>query len=135
MLRWSKWVISGACILVVIFFYVPSLRAQEAQEGMVFIPGGKFHYIQIKLEKEFTILSSNKHMEHHFIQAFEIPNTSCFGVQFHPEFQHQEFLTFIKTYRDLILELGLDYEEIVSKIKDFDPNAKLLRNFIQLFTE
>ena len=74
-------------------------------------------------------------MEHHFIQAFEIPNASCFGVQFHPEFKHQEFLTFIKTYRDLILELGLDYEEIVSKIKDIDPNTKLLRNFIQLFTE
>ncbi len=52
MLRWSKWVISIISIFVILFLYIPSLRAQEAQEGMVFIIGGKFHYLQINRWRE-----------------------------------------------------------------------------------
>lgn len=96
-------------------------------------PGYTFHYNQILPRKEFTILSAIKHMNHHFIQAFEIPHADCFGIQFHPEFQYQEFITLMKTYRELIIELGLDYEKIISEIKEIDSNAILLKNFVQIF--
>lgn len=93
--------------------------------------GYTFHYNQILPKMEFNILSLNEHMGHKFIQAFEIPEASCFGVQFHPEFGYQEFLILMQTYHDLIIELGLDYNEIIESIREIDSNEKLFYNFIK----
>jgi GMP synthase-like glutamine amidotransferase len=92
--------------------------------------GYTFHYNQILPKEVFTILSAIKHMGHYFIQAFEIPDAACYGVQFHPEFQFQEFKTLMETYRKLILKLGLDYEEIINSLKDIKPTSKILQNFV-----
>ena len=94
--------------------------------------GYTFHYNQIVAKKEFNILSTNKHMGHHFIQAFEVPNAFCYGVQFHPEFCYHEFNTLMRTYQELIIELGLDYNEIIAAIKEIETNAKILVNFAKM---
>ncbi len=91
-----------------------------------------FHYNQIKSEK-VDILSSHQHMNHEFIQIFEIPNTSVFGVQFHPEFNYNDFLTLIKTYKKLIKDLGLDPGIVRSKLPDFPNNSEILSNFYQSY--
>ena len=94
--------------------------------------GYTFHYNQILPKKEFDILSTTKHKGHHFIQVFEVPNSLCFGVQFHPEFLFEEFLTLMKTYKQLIIELGLDYQDIIkNNTKEIDSNAKFLLNFVK----
>lgn len=58
-------------------------------------PSQTVDYLRIPKE-EFKVISANKYMGYHFMQAFEIPNISCYCVQFHSEFQYQEFITLMQ---------------------------------------
>ncbi len=87
-----------------------------------------FHYNQIWSDK-VTVLSQQLHKGHQFIQAFEIPDASVFGVQFHPEFSHDQMTTLYKTYRKLIRELGFDLQPIIDTLPPISGNRLLLKNF------
>lgn len=90
-----------------------------------------FHYNQIKTQDVSTI-SSHQHKNHHFIQAFEIPNASCYGIQFHPEFNYKEFITLLHTYKQLLKDLGLNAENIIKNLPKIQQNSIILKNFIDL---
>ncbi|MFX1535814.1 MAG: type 1 glutamine amidotransferase [Promethearchaeota archaeon] len=87
-----------------------------------------FHYNQIETQ-DVSILSSHVHKGHHFIQAFEIPDSSYFGVQFHPEFNYEEMITLLNTYKDLIKNLGLDVDLIIRTLPKIPDNSLILKNF------
>ena len=91
-----------------------------------------FHYNQIKT-KDFSILSSTKIIHNEFIQVFEIPNTAIFGVQFHPEFKINEIKTLIRTYKDLVRNLGHDINNIIEKLPEIENNWQILKNFYNYF--
>ena len=91
-----------------------------------------FHYNQIKLSGLKSI-SSHTHMGHQFLQAFEIPNASTFGVQFHPEFKQKEMRTLLETYRDLIGELGFDVSPIISNLPEITDTPLILKNFYEFY--
>ncbi|MFX1252186.1 MAG: type 1 glutamine amidotransferase [Promethearchaeota archaeon] len=93
--------------------------------------GYTFHYNQIKTQK-VSVLSSHVHKGHHFIQAFEIPDSSCFGVQFHPELNYEEMKTLLHTYKDLIKNLGLDVDPIIRTLPKIPANSVILKNFCTL---
>ncbi len=93
--------------------------------------GYTFHYNQIKSEK-VHILSSHQHMNHKFIQIFEIPNTSIFGVQFHPELNYDDLVMLVRTYETLIDELGLDVDHILMNLPKIPNNSRIFENFYQL---
>ncbi|MGY5853341.1 MAG: hypothetical protein RTU92_07250 [Candidatus Thorarchaeota archaeon] len=87
-----------------------------------------FHYNQIWSDR-VRILSQHLHMGHRFIQAFEVPDASVFGVQFHPEFNHSQMITLYKTYRKLIKELGFNLQPIIDTLPLLSGNRLLLKNF------
>ena len=57
-----------------------------------------FHYNQIKSEKLLQI-STADFKGNQFVQAFEIPETSIFGTQYHPEFKFNEMSQLLKIYK------------------------------------
>ena len=91
-----------------------------------------FHYNQIKLGGLKSI-SSHTHMEHQFLQAFEIPNAFVFGVQFHPELKHAEMKKLLETYRDLIGDLGFDVSPIISNLPEITNTPLILKNFYEFY--
>lgn len=91
-----------------------------------------FHYNQIKT-KDFSIISSTKINHNEFIQAFEIPNTPIFGVQFHPEFKINEMKTLLKIYEDLVKNLGHNINRIIENLPKIENNWLILKNFYYYF--
>jgi GMP synthase-like glutamine amidotransferase len=96
--------------------------------------GYTFHYNQILPLDTFRLLSVFEHCNHRFIQVFEIPNSSSFGVQFHPELELKNFHQLMKTYQQLLHELGMNYNEILEHVISIPSTTKLLQNFIQITT-
>lgn len=94
--------------------------------------GYTFHYNQILPLKVFSLLSVFKHCNHQFVQVFEIPNSSSFGVQFHPELELTNFNRLMKTYRQLLHKLGMNYKEILEQVTNIPSTCKLLHNFMQI---
>jgi GMP synthase-like glutamine amidotransferase len=88
-----------------------------------------FHYNQIWSE-DLRILSKHNHMGHEFLQAFEVPEATAIGVQFHPEFTHKQMIKLFETYRKLILDFGFDLQPIIEGLENIEGNEYLLRNFI-----
>ncbi|MBD3190543.1 MAG: hypothetical protein GF308_07855 [Candidatus Heimdallarchaeota archaeon] len=93
-------------------------------------PAYTFHYNQIKPCEDFSLLSLHRHRGHTFVQAFGIPKTLCFGVQFHPELMYDEFQMLMKTYADLLRSLNQDVEQILKQLPVIPTNAELLYNFL-----
>lgn len=87
-----------------------------------------FHYNQIK-SRDFSALSTHYFNNRQFIQAFEIPESSVFGVQFHPEFNHNEMQILFKTYSRLIEKLGFNPKDIIESLPELTGNSSILRNF------
>ncbi len=90
-----------------------------------------FHYNQIKSEKLLQI-STADFKGNQFVQAFEIPETSIFGTQYHPEFKFNEMSQLLKIYKPLIYELGLDIEKIINTLPEIPHNAQILKNFVEI---
>ena len=93
-----------------------------------------FHYNQIGSD-DVTVLSQHLHMGHRFIQAFEIPDASTVGVQFHPEFTHQQMSRLFETYRELIRDLGFDLQPIIDTLPPISGNRQILKNFYKAYCE
>ncbi len=93
-----------------------------------------FHYNQIK-PVGLESLSSHTHMGHQFLQAFEIPNASVLGVQFHPEFRQIEMKKLLETYRALIGELGFDVNPILANLPEITNTPLILKNFYEFYGE
>ena len=93
-----------------------------------------FHYNQIWSD-DVTVLSQHLHMGHRFIQAFEIPDASTVGVQFHPEFTHQQMSRLFETYRELIRNLGFDLQPIIDTLPPISGNRQILKNFYKTYCE
>ncbi|SDN89124.1 type 1 glutamine amidotransferase [Alkalicoccus daliensis] len=95
-------------------------------------PAYSFHYNQIKIQ-DANIISSH-HMEgEEFVQAFEIDNSHCFGVQFHPELTYEEYLPLLETYEDLLVkDLGLSMENIRKNLLPIKSNKHILKNFLEI---
>ena len=90
-----------------------------------------FHYNQIK-PQGLSVLSHQNFKGHHFVQAFNVPGTTCFGLQFHPEFTYTEFVGLLHYYGDLMTELGLDNEDILKLVQEIPSNSRILKNFVDM---
>jgi GMP synthase (glutamine-hydrolysing) len=88
-----------------------------------------FHYNQIWSDN-LRVLSKHKHKGHVFLQAFEVPEATAFGVQFHPEFNYDQMTRLFETYHELILEFGFDLKPIISNLRKIEGNETILYNFI-----
>ncbi|MFQ5819569.1 MAG: type 1 glutamine amidotransferase [Candidatus Heimdallarchaeota archaeon] len=91
-----------------------------------------FHYNQIQ-SQDVSILSSHQYNNNQFIQAFEIPNASTFGVQFHPEFAYEEMITLLRTYKNRIKNLRFKVETIIKTLPRISKNSFILKNFYSHF--
>jgi GMP synthase-like glutamine amidotransferase len=92
-----------------------------------------FHYNQIVDRKEFRSFIINKKYEDRYLEAFEIPNSGAFGVQFHPEFNKSEFLNLIGNYTRLIEEFGYSVDTLKDTLQE--PSSSrllLLQNFMEM---
>jgi GMP synthase-like glutamine amidotransferase len=87
-----------------------------------------FHYNQIWSDEVYAI-STHNYMDHEFLQAFEVPSASVFGVQFHPEFKHDQMIRLFEMYKDLISDFGFDLQPIIETLPKLEGNAILLKNF------
>lgn len=93
-----------------------------------------FHYNQIKNNNVLAI-STHKIEQNEFLQAFEIPGTSCFGVQFHPELVHEEMKALFLFYKDLIKDLGFDASKVIERLPNGINNSTILHNFCARFVK
>jgi len=93
-----------------------------------------FHYNQIGI-KDVIALSIDSDHTRDFVEVFEIQGASCFGLQFHPEFEYDEFITLMETNREVISGIGRDSDSIIEDIKDIPSNAIILRNFFDYCRE
>lgn len=94
-------------------------------------PAYSFHYNQIWSDC-VEIISDHYHRGHHFIQAFEVPGSYAYGVQFHPEFRQDEMLRLFETYATLIAELGFDLAPVIRDLPEVEGNERIFRNFIDI---
>lgn len=90
-----------------------------------------FHYNQI-LPKGVSIISDHHFKGHYFVQAFEVPDSATYGVQFHPEFRRNEFKRLLVTYSSLLEDLGVDVKPILTSLPALRRNEKLLLNFLNM---
>ena len=110
----------------------------DAQEHSLFSGFSKefdaysFHYNQI-WSNDVTVLSQHLHMGHRFIQAFEIPDASTVGIQFHPEFSQEQMKRLFETYRELIRNLGFDLQPIIDTLPSITGNRRILKNFYESY--
>lgn len=86
-----------------------------------------FHYNQIKTQT-VSILSYHRHQHTSFIQAFEIPQASTFGVQFHPEFHQKEMKALLRTYKKLVQDHDFQADQLIATLPKVD-NSIILQNF------
>lgn len=93
-----------------------------------------FHYNQIGL-KDFIALSIDSDHTMDFIEVFEIQGSSCFGLQFHPEFEYDEFVTLMETNKEVISAIGRNSDSIIKSIRDIPSNAIILKNFFNYCKE
>jgi GMP synthase-like glutamine amidotransferase len=90
-----------------------------------------FHYNQIRPES-ISVISDHHYKGHHFIQAFEIPDSATYGVQFHPEFRRQEFKKLLVTYNTLLEDLGVDLKPILANLPSLQGTERILLNFLSM---
>lgn len=57
---------------------------------------------------------------------------SCWGVQFHPEFDAEVSRRYIELRRQKILDEGLDPDALIAAVRESDHGARLLTRFAQL---
>lgn len=57
---------------------------------------------------------------------------SCWGVQFHPEFDAEVSRRYIALRRQKILDEGLDPDALIAAVRESDHGARLLARFAQL---
>lgn len=91
-----------------------------------------FHYNQI-ISENVEILSSHQKGNRNFAQAFEIPGTLSFGVQFHPELQLESFVKLVRNYKLLIEDnLGVKVDDIISDLNETQQDVSIIfKNFME----
>lgn len=85
----------------------------------------------LELPKGAKILAYNEHEPHH---GFNI-NNHIWGVQFHPEFNSEIILKYIKEQEDKIAGLERDVEAIYNSITEHVYGKILLNKFIKIVEE
>ena len=60
---------------------------------------------------------------------------TCFGVQFHPEFDGDVMRGYIAARAELIAEEGLDPESMAERASDTPMSGQVLRNFVRHFVD
>jgi hypothetical protein len=71
-------------------------------------------------------------MGHEFLQAFEVPSAHVFGVQFHPEFRHEQMVQLFETHREIIADFGFDLQPIIDSLPRLSGNELILKNFFDI---
>ncbi|WP_194841315.1 type 1 glutamine amidotransferase [Salinibacillus xinjiangensis] len=96
------------------------------------LPAYSFHYNQIKIDN-VNIISSHKFSGGEFVQAYEIEDSYCYGVQFHPELTFPIFMQLIRNYQTLLEnDLQLSIKEIEKNVRDIPANKQIFTNFMSL---
>ena len=91
-----------------------------------------FHYNQIIVTKKVKVISKHEINENAFLQAFEVPEGSAYGVQFHPEFTYEEMLELLTYYEELVKELDLNVVKIKEELPEIEHNGIILKNFYEM---
>lgn len=91
----------------------------------------EFHYNKICCEGLIPV-SSSAYGNTSFLQAFQVPGTLCFGVQFHPEFDGNQLKNLTDHYGRLLSHLGWDRISFNEKDKVLKPHHDILDNFMKI---
>jgi GMP synthase-like glutamine amidotransferase len=91
----------------------------------------EFHYNKICCEGLIPV-SSSAYRETSFLQAFQVPGTLCFGVQFHPEFDGNQLKNLTDHYGRLLSHLGWDNFSFNDEEKVLKPHYDILDNFMKI---
>ena len=91
-----------------------------------------FHYNQIPVHNVFKKIIIHTRYNNKYLEAFEIPDSAVYGVQFHPEMNKTNFLNLIRNYRDLIEKLGFSIETLERNL--IEPSSQRLKIFKNLMS-
>ena len=83
----------------------------------------------VELPKGAEALACSDADEHQCIRF----SPTCFGVQFHPEFDAEVMRGYIAARAGLIAEEGLDPESMAESASDTPMSGQVLRNFVRHF--
>lgn len=85
----------------------------------------------LELPKEAKVLAYNEHEPHH---GFSIRD-NIWGVQFHPEFNGEIMLKYVKEQEDSVSRLERCVEDVYNDISEHVYGKMLLNRFIELVEE
>lgn len=85
----------------------------------------------LELPSEAVALARNAMDDH---QAFRV-GARAWGVQFHPEFDAEVSVAYIRARREALLEEGLDPEALLDEVRDADHGRRILRQFVGIIEE
>ena len=60
---------------------------------------------------------------------------TCYGVQFHPEFDAEVMRGYVEARAALIAEEGLDADAMLARASDTPMSGQVLRNFVRYFVD
>ena len=85
----------------------------------------------VELPEGAEALASSEVDEHQCIRF----SPTCFGVQFHPEFDAEVMRGYVEARAELIAEEGLDPESLAERASDTPMSGQVLRNFVRHFVD
>ena len=85
----------------------------------------------VELPKGAEALAGSDADEHQCIRF----SPTCFGVQFHPEFDAEVMRGYIAARAELIVEEGLDPVSLADRASDTPMSGQVLRNFVRHFVD
>jgi GMP synthase (glutamine-hydrolysing) len=80
----------------------------------------------LQLPKNSVVLAKNSHEPHHIVRF----DTMIWGVQFHPEYDTNIMIEYIKEQSDELLSLGFDTQMLLSEVKESPYSNTILSNFV-----
>lgn len=93
-----------------------------------------FHYNQISIhDPKVNLISVHRFAEKKYVQAFAVEESSCYGVQFHPEFSYEEYLALLAHYEDFLQHrFGLEIDRIRQNLQPIKSNRQIFKNYMRL---
>ena len=85
----------------------------------------------VELPEGAEALASSEVDEHQCIRF----SPTCFGVQFHPEFDAEVMRGYVEARAELIAEEGFDPESLAERASDTPMSGQVLRNFVRYFVD